>query len=305
MEKNAMVKQNKPKQLLIMKRLISFIILLLIMEKIQAQKEMTSIERDHVKIAYELTGKGDTTLLFVHGSFIDMNYWLAQVNYFKQQYQVLTIDLPGHGKSGKNRTTWTIQEYGLDVCAVIKELHLKNIILIGHSMGGDIILEAAAKCPDSVIGFVGVDNFKNAATPMSAEMQNLVDQIMISLKSDFANTSENFAKQALLSPSTDKAIAARVVTEYRNMDKNIGIDIIYSAFTFYKREQELMTQLKLKMYLINVDNIPTNEESLKKYAAAGYEILPIKGTCHFPMIEKPDEFNQLLQSIIVKINNNH
>lgn len=286
-------------------KLISVILLFLIIDnRIKAQKEMTTIERDNVKIAYNLTGKCDTTLLFVHGSFIDMNYWSAQIDYFNQQYQVLTIDLPGHGESGKNRKTWTIQEYGNDVCTVMKELHLKNVILIGHSMGGDVILEASAKCPDSVIGFVGVDNFKNAGTAMTVEIQNQIGQIIKMLKSDFANTSENFARQALLSPSTDKVIVDRVVSDYRDMDNNIGIDLISSAFTYSEREQELMTKLKFKMFLINVDNIPTNEELLKKYAASGYDILPIKGTCHFPMIEKPDEFNRLLQDIVIKIKTN-
>jgi len=265
---------------------------------------MITIERENVKIAYHEIGKGGTTLLFVHGSFIDMNYWSAQVDYFKRQYRVLTIDLPGHGKSGKNRSTWAIQEYGKDVCTLINDLHLKNVILIGHSMGGDVILEVSDKCPDSVIGFVGVDNFKNAGTEPSVEMQNQIDQIMIMLKSDFAGTSENFARQALLSPSTDKTIINRVVSDYRDMDKNIGIDLISSAFTYYGRERELMTQLKFKMHLINVDNIPTNEEVLKKYAASGYDVISINGTCHFPMIEKPDEFNRLLQDIIVKIKTN-
>jgi len=263
---------------------------------------MKNIERDHVKIAYEIIGEGDTILLFVHGSFIDMNYWSAQKEYFKQNYRVITIDLPGHGKSGKGRTTWSIQEFGDDVCTVIKALNLKNVILIGHSMGGDVILEAVVKCPDAVIGFIGVDNFKNAATALSAEIQKQADQIMEMLKSDFANTSEFFARQALLSPSTNKAIVDRVVSDYRVMDKDIGIDIISSAFSYYQQERKLMKQMKLKMYLINVANTVTNEELLKEYAASGYELFPINGTCHFPMIENPVEFNQILQDVIVRIN---
>lgn len=217
----------------------------------------------------------------------------------------MTIDLPGHGKSGKNKKTWTIQELGDDVCVMIKKLNLKNIILIGHSMGGDVILEVAVKCSDSVIGFVGVDNFKNVGIAMSSEIQKQIDQIMEMLKSDFANTSEYFAKQNLLSPSTDKTIIDRVVSDYRNMDKTIGIDLISSAFTYYERERVLMNQLKFKMYLINVDNIPTNEEFLEKYATSGYDVSPIKGICHFPMIEKPDEFNRLLQDLITKIETNN
>jgi len=262
---------------------------------------MKTIERDHVKIAYNDSGKGDTTLLFVHGSFIDMNYWSAQKDYFEHEYRVITIDLPGHGMSGKDRTTWNIQEFGDDVCTLIKELNLKNIILVGHSMGGDIILEACLKCPDAVIGFVGVDNFKNAATAMSAEIQILADQILPMLKSDFANTSEYYARQALLSSSTDQTIVDRVVSDYRVMDKNIGIDIIASAFSYYQQERKLMKQMQLKMYLINVDNTVTNEELLKEFAASGYELLNINGTCHFPMIEKPAEFNRILHDVIVKI----
>ena len=79
---------------------------------------MKTVERDNVKIAYKVSGNGDTTLLFVHGSFIDMDYWSAQVEFFKQMYQVVTIDLPGHGKSGKNSARWTIQEYGAVVCTL-------------------------------------------------------------------------------------------------------------------------------------------------------------------------------------------
>ncbi len=265
---------------------------------------MTTIKREDVKITYQETGTGDTTLLYVHGSFINMNYWSAQVDYFKHQYRVLTIDLPGHGKSGKNRTTWNIQEYGKDVCTLINELHLKNIILIGHSMGGDVILEVASKYPDSVIGFIGIDNFKNAGTAMPEEFQSQIAYILEMLKTDFANTSESYARQALLSNSTDKAIVNRVVADYRNMDKNIGLSLISDVFTYYERERELMNHLKFKMYLLNVDNFPTNEELLKKHAGSGFEITQIKGTCHYPMIENTNEFNRLLHDIIIKINAN-
>lgn len=265
------------------------------------RKTMKNIERDHVKIAYIEAGRGDTTLLFVHGSFIDMDYWSSQKDYFKQFYHVITIDLPGHGKSGKDRKKWTIQEFGDDVCTVIKELNLKNVILIGHSMGGDVILEACVKCPDAVIGFVGVDNFKNAGTAMSIEIQNQVDQILAMLKSDFSNTSESYARLALLSSSTNQAIVDRVVSDYRVMDKKIGVDIISSAFSFSEQQRMLMKHMQHKMYLINVDNTETNETLLQEFAKAGYEISSINGSCHFPMIEKPDEFNRILEDIIVKI----
>ena len=96
---------------------------------------MKVIQRDGAVIDYHISGKGDTTLLFVHGSYIDQTYWKDQVAYFSPQYTVVTIDLPGHGKSGKERDHWSIKGFAEDVIHLIKELDLKNIILIGHSLG--------------------------------------------------------------------------------------------------------------------------------------------------------------------------
>jgi sigma-B regulation protein RsbQ len=62
---------------------------------------MKEIKRDNAVIDYQVKGNGDTTLLFVHGSYIDQTYWKGQVDYFNSEYKVVTIDLPGHGKSGK------------------------------------------------------------------------------------------------------------------------------------------------------------------------------------------------------------
>ncbi|MDD4645015.1 MAG: alpha/beta hydrolase [Bacteroidales bacterium] len=252
-------------------------------------------------ITYNIDGEGDTTLLFVHGAFIDMSYWSAQVDFFKNKYRVVTLDLPGHALSGKTRDEWSITSLGEDLSEFIRALNLKNVILIGHSMGGDIILEVAIKCPDAVIGFIGIDNFKNAGAAMPEKIQSMMGQMKMMLKMNFSFAAEMFATKALLSPATDAAISSRVVNDYKNMDKKIGYDLICSTFDYYNRERELMNQLKLKMYLINVDNIPTNKELLTKNAASGYEVLPIKGTCHYPMLENPYELNKLILEVVGKM----
>ena len=64
---------------------------------------MKIIKRDNVRIDYTTTGEADTTLLFVHGAFINKDYWNAQVDFFSPNYKVVTIDLAGHGKSDKNQ----------------------------------------------------------------------------------------------------------------------------------------------------------------------------------------------------------
>jgi sigma-B regulation protein RsbQ len=262
---------------------------------------MKEVKRDNAVIDYNLSGRGNTTLLFVHGSFIDQTYWEEQVNYFSPHYTVVTFDLPGHGKSGRDRTEWTIGGFAKDVNTLISELNLKNVILIGHSLGGDINLIAATAAPAPITGFIAVDMFKNAATPLPAQYNQQLHSILENLKTNFADTNEQFARKALLTPQTDPAIVGRVVNDYRNGYRPMGIAMMPQVFELFKEEQRLLPLLKFKLYLINVDYMPTNEEPLKKYATSGYEVLHMKGSCHYPMIEKPETFNKLLGNAIEKI----
>ena len=91
-------------------------------------------ERDGATIQYRMEGEGDTTLLFVHGAFTNQTYWDNQVAFFSPDFKVVTLDLPGHGESGRDRTEWSVEGFGQDVVTVIRELELQNVILIGHSM---------------------------------------------------------------------------------------------------------------------------------------------------------------------------
>ena len=72
------------------------------------------IENSMTKIHYVEEGKGDLTLLFIHGWCINSSYWSSQIKYFSRQYKVIAIDLPGFGKSTSIRNEWTIEKYGED-----------------------------------------------------------------------------------------------------------------------------------------------------------------------------------------------
>ena len=257
-----------------------------------------TIFRDGAEINYNIYGDGGATLLFVHGAYADQTYWDAQVQHFKDDYKVVTMDLPGHGKSGKGRKYWSLDGFAGDVYAVIKRLDLKNVILIGHSMAGDINLIEATSHPKNIIGFIGIDNFKQAATPMPKKFDKQRKAILAALQKDFAGANENYARTTLVSDQTPLDITNRVTNDFRNGYKPMGKQIMPELFKVYKRERKLLPKIRLKLHLINVENTPTDEAPLKKYCSSGYDIRPIKGTSHYPMLENPKEFNRLLQQTI-------
>ena len=93
-----------------------------------------AISPDGVPIYYETQGTGQPALVFVHGWSCDRSYWERQVGHFAHQYQVVAIDLAGHGESGLNRQAWTMPAFGEDVVVVVEKLGLEQVVLIGHSM---------------------------------------------------------------------------------------------------------------------------------------------------------------------------
>ena len=240
-------------------------------------------------VDYHIKGKGDTALLFVHDVFLDQTYWKEQVDYFGEHYLVVTLDLPGHGKSGKTAESWTLEEFADNIINVVNKLNLKNVVLIGHSLAGDINLIVASRMSSPIIGFIGVDNFKEAGKPQVG----LYKQVLDSIGSDSACTQ--------FSPQTPPDVVMRVKADFRNAADLMGGKRLSRLSETGEIEQHILPKLGYKLYLINVNNTPTNEKALKKYTGSGYEIFYLKGTSHYPMIESPDMFNLTLQKVINKM----
>jgi len=99
--------------------------------------------KDGVQIHYESGGNGSPALVFIHGLNCDRSYWSAQLPVFATTNHMVAIDLAGHGDSGVNRENWAMTNFGADAAAVAHALQLEDIVLVGHSMGGQI---AAADC---------------------------------------------------------------------------------------------------------------------------------------------------------------
>lgn len=262
---------------------------------------MKAIKRDNATINYQLTGNGDITLLFVHGSYIDQTYWKKQADYFSSDYTVVTLDLPGHGQSGTERRNWSVMGFAEDVVQLIKELDLHNVILVGHSLGAAISLMAISMHPAPVLGFIAVEAFKNAGNPLPPEYQQQATGIVRMLTTDFRNTNETYARNYLLTEKTPPAIAKKIVEAYRNAYQPMGIATTPEIFNLYQVEAQLLPQLKCKLYIINADYMPTNEEALEHNTSHGYEVINIKGTSHFPMLENPDMLNKLLLEAVHEI----
>lgn len=256
------------------------------------------VENNAVKIDYDDSRVGDTTLLFVHGWNINKSYWQNQYTFFSPRYRVVALDLPGFGNSGKNRKSWSVEEYGKDITSILSQLDLKPVILIGHSMSGAIVVEAALKNASRVIGIVGVDNFTNIGAVQSREDSIEAANAYKALRKNYKEVTIQYANQFLFSPSTDSIVRKRVISDFVNADSIIAIDCLEKNDSYPIREK--LISLKKVLYLINSSRANTDTLAFTNNKVS-YNLFDIGPTGHYPMIEKPNEFNLLLQQAIDKI----
>lgn len=100
-----------------------------------------------VEIAYVDEGEGPKTLLFIHGLGSYLKAWNLNIASLKEQYRCVAIDLPGYGKSSTGHYDFSMSFFAEQVNQFIEKLGLENVVVIGHSMGGQIATQLALTQP--------------------------------------------------------------------------------------------------------------------------------------------------------------
>lgn len=266
------------------------------LERMKA-KQITIRDRQ-VEISYFQQGQGDTAVLFLHGWCINGSYWENQLEYFSKNYNVFAIDLPGFGSSKAERTNWTVEEYANDVIAFIDAMNLKNVVIVAHSMAGEIMLQTALGNNSKIAGIVGIDNFKFIDVSFTPEQMKQMTDFFPMLQNDFKNSAPVYADMMLFHPTTSKEVKDRVKTDFANTDPVIGYGTFMNQMQYAFGDAQRLEQLDYRLYLINSDSFPTNDIGLKNHCNENFQVETIPSTGHYPMIEKPAEFNLILEKVL-------
>ncbi len=249
---------------------------------------------DGVTISYDAQGTGQPVLVFVHGWSCSKEYWKEQMAHFSKKHKVVTIDLAGHGKSGMSRADYTIEAFGKDVASVVRKLDLDQVILIGHSSGGPVVLEAARQIPGRVICLVGVDEFHDIEKGYSKAE---VEKIVAGLEADFVNKTQSFVRQ-MFPPTADPDLVEWVAATMSSANREVGISAMRNLGNYDLKSAA--QEIDVPVYSISSDLWPMNLDANKKYAKT-FKLKLMPGTGHFVMLEDPEKFNKLLEEIIEEL----
>lgn len=240
---------------------------------------------DGVEIRYDDRGQGSPALVLVHGWSCDRGYWREQQEHFAASRRVVSIDLAGHGDSGQNREVWTIENFGHDVAAVVDQLGLEEVVLVGHSMGGPVVLEAARLLGDRVVGVIGADTLRNVGqeTP-----QAMVDEFFAGMEADFASAVAGIVSGGMFVEDSDPRLKDFVVRDMASAPPEVGKQSMRALLDY--DPLETVAGLSVPLTLINSDYQPNVPDPLES-RNSNFDLVEMSGVGHFVMMEDAATFN--------------
>jgi len=273
------------------------VFLILASGTIHAQTEWPHVvfSKDGTPISYETFGTGEPALLFVHGWSCDSRYWRAQAPYFSKKHRVIILDLAGHGHSGTARTKYTMASFGEDVQAVAEAAGIRRAILIGHSMGGSVIAEAARLMPNRVIGLIGIDTLDNIEYPMTREE---LKKMIAPLEKDFRTGSRQFVGEMIL-PQTDPQLREWILSDISAAPPAVALSAMNEMMTQYITGEavKVFEKIRIPVITVNGDLWPINYEANRRHMFS-YDAIVLTKADHFLMMDRPEEFNRALENAI-------
>jgi pimeloyl-ACP methyl ester carboxylesterase len=249
-------------------------------------------------------GTGAPALVFVHGFACSHEDWQAQLTHFGKSHEVVACDLRAHGKTPGRPHECSIEHYGGDVAALVNNLELERCVLIGHSMGCRVVLEANRLIAGKVAGVVLIDGSRMAdREPEAAEAAARAAIARVG----YPAFAENLFRQMFFTPSPSAdAIVRRAVRQSAEFGPDLwarmarwdagSMDAGFDAV----RSPLLVIQSTTRDANLKRSPLKAGESSpwLDYVRAKGARVEIIPDTSHFPQIDAPDRVNGLIGDFV-------
>ena len=252
-----------------------------------------TLSPDGVEIAYATYGDDAEApaVVLVHGWGGNRTYWADQIDFLAERYQVIALDLGGHGGSGLGRSDWNLPAFGDDVVAVVDEVGPRKVALVGHSMGGDAIVNAATRLGDRVAGLVWVDVFRSLGNESKSSPKE-IEAFVAPFREDFEAAVGRFVRN-LLPQDADDQLVDRIATAMAATPREVTLGSLRYA---RNRQPAMLAALgHIAAPIVAINPAPTDVDSMRRH---GVEPVVLEGVGHFLMLEAPDRFNPVLAAAL-------
>jgi len=247
---------------------------------------------DGIRLHFDKAGLGRPTTIFVHGGGADNSHLAPQFQFFARRGTAINLDLRGYGKSDKPANFGTITQYADDVADLCRQLQAESPIVVGHSMGGMVAVELAARHPALPAAIVLISSgvlFPKAARDdeqrvlrsirsagYRAAIQSLIDQICLP-----SDRFKSYVEESFLAVPQAQWIAH-----------------FEAMFAWDDVARERVAACKLP--ILYIEDSGGTYSDLALFAALCPQLVTGRtvGSGHFPTLEVPEQVNGMVDRFI-------
>ena len=233
-------------------------------------------------------GNGGVPVVFVHSFAGSSAHWAAQLAHLRGSRRAVALDLRGHGASAPPPDDdYAVASLAADVAAVLNALDLPRVELVGHSIGASATIAYAGTHPERVSGLLLV----GAPGRTPAEQ---AQQILRAMKADYTKVTQEYWSKLLAGAET--RVRAQITAEMNSLSKDAALAIIEGAFA-YDPVPDLERFAGPTLSVMTAHGEGPND---LQHALPHLPHRRIEGTSHWPHMDRPNEFNDLLDEFLAR-----
>ena len=253
--------------------------------------------RDGLSLYYEQSGSGDSPLVFIHGWCCNHSFFQPQCDYFKASHSVTTLDLRGCGSSDAPEGGYDIPTLADDVAWLCRELGLSKPIVIGHSLGGMIAIELAARYPSLARAVVADD--PGAIDPLPSALK-LYAGLATQLEGPEGDRVRQAYIEGMFLAGDETARKRWIIETMCSVPQRIAAAVLRGVLAWNGVGALLLCNVPLLVLKADAggSNAPARLLALKPDIHIGITV----GAGHFHQLEVPEQVTPMIEKFIQIVN---
>jgi len=253
-----------------------------------------------VELSYTDTGTG-RPVVFVHGGHMTHAVWRHQVAALAPEYRAITVDLRGHGDSDKPYGEYSVRTFAHDIATVFEELGLENGVVVGWSLGAQVVADFVAREPGVVDGAVFVSSILFDRVHPDSEATLDVDGLI-----DHQRTNQPEAMREFVSESLGDRVGEATRQWVWNLAMNtpvyVGVNHLRSLESLrYDQMAARLREVEVPALVVHGANDDVTSEAGAEYFATDVldgRSVTFEHSEHFPFLAEPTAFNKTLREFL-------
>ncbi|HEX2733952.1 MAG TPA: alpha/beta hydrolase [Polyangiaceae bacterium] len=249
------------------------------------------IRRNGVALGYEEAGKGSPALLLVHGWGLDRSALRPTFDWACRTRRVVAVDLRGFGESDKPKGLYPIAQFADDLAFTIETLELGASLVIGHSLGGSVVLDLAARHPALVAAAALLEPMVVPAPGVLAGLQPMLAGVRSSSYRERASGVMSYLTQGEFPPDARQ----RLMELAANCEQHVLVSALEGLLAY--DSGAAASKVRCPLLYVGTTTVYADLQRFQRLCPQ-LEVEQLAGLGHYFPLQAPEALHQVLEHFI-------